>query len=223
MVHIFEEELINHVYEYDVVLVGMGINNSFSRGFANDVAVNFPKVKENENRESPYGDRGKYGTVYETKCEGITFCLCYMHNGGYTKDKEFVSYGNLMKCLEHVAEKYRGKKIASPVIGASKFDGNGNADKIYGIYNDVFTDCDIDIYDFEPETLRDKTYKEMLSVKKMKENGEIDVDEYNRRLNALHWKREHGIFKPMPKGYKRKKKGFSWDNVITVRKTDLEK
>ena len=82
MMHIFEQVLTNHIFEYDVVLVGMGINNSFSRGFANEIAVNFPFVREEENRNSPYGDRNKYGTVCECRCDGYSCCVCDMRNGG---------------------------------------------------------------------------------------------------------------------------------------------
>jgi hypothetical protein len=42
-------------------------------------------------------------------------------------------------------------------------------------------------------------------------------------MNKLYWIRENGIFKQMPGDYRRKKKTFSWDNVITVKKTDLDK
>lgn len=223
MMRIFERALTNHIFDYDVILVGMGINNSFSRGFANEVAVNFPRVREEENKNSPYGDRGKYGTVYECKCDGVIFCMCYMHNGGYRKNKEFLSYEHLRRCLEHVAERYKGKRIASPIIGSSESDGNGDKDKILEIYRRVFQDCDIDIYDFVPEAVRDTTYREMIRLKKMKRNGDIDVDEYNRAINKLYWIRENGIFKPMPENYKRKRKTFSWDNVITVKKSDLDK
>ena len=223
MMHIFEQVLTNHIFEYDVVLVGMGINNSFSRGFANEIAVNFPFVREEENRNSPYGDRNKYGTVFECRCDGVIFCMCYMHNGGYRKNKEYVSYEHLRKCLEHVAEKYKGKRIASPIIGSSKYDGNGDKDKILGIYSRVFQDCNIDVYDFVPEAVRDTTYREMILLKRKKKNGEIGVDEYNRAMNKLYWIRENGIFKQMPGDYRRKKKTFSWDDVITVKKTDLDK
>ena len=56
-----------------------------------------------------------------------------------------------------------------------------------------------------------------------KRKGEITRGEYDDVMNKIYWEKEHGIFKEMPEGYKRKRKTFSWDDVITVRKEDLEK
>lgn len=226
MIAIFDEELIPHVHEYDVILYGMGINNSFSTGFANDIAINFPKVRKDENRESPYGDKRKYGDVYETECDGIRFCACYMHNGGYRKGKdgeEYVDYDALRSCIDKMSQKYRGKKIASPLIGSSAYDGNGDADRIMSLYEDAFKDCDIDLYLYDQKTLRDKIHAEIAELIERKKNGKVTKDEYDDALNRLYWKKDNGIFKEMPDGYKRKRKTFSWDDVITVRKENLEK
>lgn len=224
MVHIFETELIQHVPEYDVVLVGMGINGSFSSGFANEIKVNFPEVKEAENAVSPYGDRTKYGTICPIDCSGVTFCMCYMHNGGYCKKegREYLSYENLRECLETVAKKYGGKKIGSPLIGASKHDGAGDKGAVLEIYNKAFKDCDIDVYDYEQDSFRDRMYKKICLVKKMYKEGSLDREDYELTLRRLCWIRDHGIFKIMPADYDYKKR-FSWDGVITVKKEDLEK
>lgn len=224
MINIFDDELICHVADYDVILFGMGINNSFSGGFANEIAVNFPKVRDDENRDSPYGDKRKYGDVYETECDGIIFCACYMHNGGYRKNgNEYVDYESLKLCIDKMSQKYKGKKIASPLIGASKCDGNGDKERIMSIYRDAFSDCDIDIYVCEQKSAREKAHSEIISLIEKKRKGEITRGEYDDAMNRIYWKKEHGIFKEMPEGYKRKRKTFSWDDVITVRKEDLEK
>lgn len=224
MVRIFETELIKEVFSYDVILVGMGINNSFSEGFAYDVALNFPDVKKRENSISGYGDKRNYGKVLQIPDSGITFCMCYMHTGGYRKnDGEFVDYTALKNCLNYIADRMSGKRIASPLLGSSKFDGNGERGRLLKLYEEAFSDCDIDLYLYEQDTFDDRMYKKILELRKKNSLGEIGKEEFNSQYNRLMWMRKNGIFKEMPEDYRPGKKRFSWDNVITVKKTDLDK
>ena len=82
---ISNKQLIEDVHNYDVILFGMGINNSMNKGLAYDIALNFPEVHTNENLTG-YGDTRKYGTVGETLTEdGVRFCSCYCYNIGLNR------------------------------------------------------------------------------------------------------------------------------------------
>jgi hypothetical protein len=67
---IHDTPLIGEVFNYDVILFVMGINNSMSNGFNYDIAINFPEVLESESKYQ-YGDLRKYGTIHETESENI--------------------------------------------------------------------------------------------------------------------------------------------------------
>ena len=122
MIHIFAQELLPKIKDYDVVLFGMGINNSFAKGLLEEIALNFPKVKEEENSLSAYGDRTKYGKIFTVNVDGIIFCACYMNDGGYNKKRkgsDYVDYDALQSCLRNVKKRYCSKRICAPIIGNS--------------------------------------------------------------------------------------------------------
>lgn len=223
MVNIVKKRLIDCVYSYDVVLVGMGLNNAFSRGFPSYISACFPEVKKIENEESPYGDRRKYGTILPIKHDGITFCMCYVHSGGYRKNGgKFIDTENLKKCLSAVVRKFKGKRIASPLIGTSPFDGGAPAEDIMGIYDTAFSDIDIDVYLYNDTTLNDEVYREFSALRRRYHDKEISKEEFSEGRNRLFWIRDNGIFKEMPEKYEHKT-GFEQDGVISVKKSDLEK
>jgi hypothetical protein len=135
--------------------------------------LNYPYAYE-KNLETKYGDIEKLGTVLECKSEGEpTFCLCFITVGyNFRPDlqKDYLSYEALEKCLKLVNILYKGKKIACPLLGASRFDGNGDKEKIYEIFNKCLTNVDVTIYDYFQKS-RAEEMKEVrdneLAVKKV--------------------------------------------------------
>lgn len=65
---------------------------------------------------------------------------------------------------------YKGKHLASTLLGSSKFDGNGDKEKIRNIITTSLTDVDLTIYDYEQKS-RDEMWKEQyekeMAVKKI--------------------------------------------------------
>ena len=213
-----DRQLIEDVHNYDVILYGMGINNSMNNGFAYDIALNFPIVKETEDATG-YGDIRKYGEINEVETESLLFCACYSYNVGLKRKNngEFIDYAALENCLHKIHNKYKGKHIASPIIGQDKYDGNGDKDKLTKLYEQVFSDCDITLYDFIQQDFRTERYKEAVELRKKYKNREITRDEftYGKKLNE--WKRLHGIFKKMPDGFVYNEKCKS-KNKISIKK-----
>lgn len=81
-----------------------------------------------------------------------TFILCYVNNGINTRPDvkaDFLSYDSLENCLKIVNVLYKGKHLASTLLGSSKFDGNGDKEKIRNIITTSLTDVDLTIYDYE--------------------------------------------------------------------------
>ena len=47
---------------------------------------------------------------------------------------------------------YKGKRVACPLLGNSRFDGNGDKNRILGIFTNIITDVDLDIYDYHQKS-----------------------------------------------------------------------
>ena len=161
-------DLIDHVKDYDVILVGTNVYNSLSQGFAWIVRRFYPFVQA-KNLETKYGDVRKMGTLLECKDEGQpTFVLCYITKGFNFRpdiEKDYLSYESLEKCLKLI------KSIAAPFLGTSRFDGNGDREKIMEIFNNTCSNVDITLYDYYQ-----LTEKEYLARMMDIENKTIKID-----------------------------------------------
>jgi len=145
-----DEDLYNHVGEYDVVLVGTNNYCMMSQGIQLSIMLNYPYVY-NKNLETKYGDPEKLGTILECKSEGEpTFCLCFICGGNFRPDlqKDYLSYESLEKCLKLVNVLYKGKNVATTLLGCSRFDGNGSKEKVLEIFEKCITDVNLTIYDY---------------------------------------------------------------------------
>ena len=198
MVHIVEDiDLINEVFNYSHILVGTSIMNTLGNGFQHKVAINFPEVEDMCKTATKYGDQRKLGTA--TVIEGEpTFILCYITKGRYRPDlkPDTLDYDALRNCLKLIHKRYGGEKIASTIMGASKYEGNGDKEKILAIFEEVFTDCDIWLYDYQQT---DKTEDNREAWQRVMEHmGQPDYMEAKKRF---FWERAFGIYKPLPEGY----------------------
>jgi hypothetical protein len=173
MINVIKDvDLFEHVSDYDAVLIGTNTYCTMSQGIQLKIMLNYHYVYE-KNLETKYADPEKLGTILECKSDGEpTFCLCFITNSyNFRPDlqKDFLSYESLEKCLRLVNLLYRGKKIATTLLGASRFDGNGDKDKIMEIFNNTIKDVDLTIYDYHQksraEEMKEVREKE-LEVKK---------------------------------------------------------
>jgi hypothetical protein len=174
MINIIKDvDIYDHFSEYDAILIGTNLYCTMSQGVQLKVMLNYPYVY-NKNLETKYGDKDKLGTVLECKSEGEpTFCLCFITKGyNFRPDLEsdYLSYEALEKCLNLVNILYKGKNIACPLLGSSRFDGNGNEEKIYEIFNKTLTDVNVTIFDYfqksRAEEIKEVRERE-LAVKKV--------------------------------------------------------
>lgn len=185
-----DEDIYWHFSEYDIILIGTNIYCTMSQGIQLKIMLNYPYVY-NKNLETKYGDMDKMGTILECKSENEpTFCLCFIVKGYNFRpdlEKDYLSYDALENALKLVNVKYKGKKIACPLLGSSRFDGNGDKEKILNIFKKALTDVECTVFDYfqksraeEMKEVRDrelavkknnrKAYYEM--VRKRKEEAE---------------------------------------------------
>lgn len=224
MLTIFAKEIVTNIPGYEVVLVPMGINNSFNSGFRKDIETNFDGIKEAEGQITRYGDKGKYGTISNVNIDGITFVFCYMDKGGY-RGGDSVDYNALDSCLRLVSKRYAGRKIAAPLMGYGRFDGNGDKERILQIFKDRFdvegSETNVDLYVFESTDRRLGFFREIAELRGRYKRKEISSEEYRKRRSEIEWRRRNGVLKKMPDGYEYRPKRAARNEVITVKKKDL--
>lgn len=170
-------DLYEEIDKYDVILVGTNIYCSMSQGFQRKVMLNYPYVQD-ENMSTKYGDETKLGTILECKKDGKpTFVLCYINKGNFRPDlkKDYLSYESLENCLKLVNILYKGKKVACTMLGASKFDGNGDDERIFEIISHNCQSLDLTIYDYIQLSRSEEMKKVRVSELKLKE---IDLEAY---------------------------------------------
>lgn len=166
-------DLSEEIEKYDLLIVTTSTYCTMANGFEREVSLNYPYVRE-ANLNTKYADVSKMGTIIECSKENEpTFILSFICKGyPYRKNGELVdylSYESLEKCLKLINAKYKGRTIACPLIGCSRFDGNGNREKVLEIINNTIKDINLIIYDYYQEERNEKRiriYKEEMEVKK---------------------------------------------------------
>lgn len=201
MINVIKDvDLFDHLSEYYATLIGTNLYCTMSHGLQRKVMLDYPYAYE-RNLETKYGDKEKLGTILECKKENEpTFCLCFIvegYNFRPDKQKDYLSYESLEKCLKLVNIKYKGKDVACPLLGTSRFDGNGDKEKVMEIFNKCITDVNLTIYDYyqksraeEMKEVRDRelavkardyaAYHEMVKERKAKAEDRFKKNGHRR-------------------------------------------
>lgn len=192
-------DLIDDIKKYDVILVGTSIKNTLGNGFQHKIARNFPEVSV-KNKQTKYDDVNKLGT-----CQVITsyvkdgfpiFVLCYITKGRYRPDlkPDTLDYDALESCLSLIEDNFKGKKVATTLLGNSNYEAGGDAKKIYEIIGNVINDVDLYIYDYIQEDYRledNRNYKQICNDYK---NKLIDKDTFYQRKKDYILERKFGKY-----------------------------
>jgi hypothetical protein len=191
-------DIYDHFSEYDAILIGTNLYCTMSQGVQLKVMLNYPYAF-NKNLETKYGDINKLGTILECTSEGEpTFCLCFITKGYNFRpyaESDYLSYEALEKCLKLVNILYKGKNIACPLLGSSRFDGNGDKDKINEIFSKTLTDVDVTIFDYfqksQAEEMKEVRERE-LAVKKVDRKAYYEmVAKRKKEANERYKKNGH--------------------------------
>lgn len=197
-------DLVDDVKKYDVILIGASIKNSKGNGFMHKICRNFPDI-DKVNKETNYDDVNKLGT-----CQVVTsyvnqgfpiFVLCYITKGRYNPSikPDTLDYDALKSCLELVNAHFKGKKVASTLIGNSEFEAGGDAKKIYETIAETTDDIDLYIYDYEQKNYRVEDNDNYFAILNDFHEGKIDRNEYYERKKRFVWEKAFGKYlMPLP-------------------------
>lgn len=165
MVEIIEgESLIEHTSEFDIILIGTNCYQVMRNGIQYEIAHKFPYVQE-ANDKTKYADVSKVGTYIECNQEGNPLIILGFISFGYNfkgNDKEFIDYDGLVNILKFLNIIHKGKTMATTMIGCTPFDGNGDKQKVLGLFNKYLKDINLTIFDYNQETCKRIQKKEYL-------------------------------------------------------------
>lgn len=165
--------------KYDVVLVSTTIYSMLHGGFAMKVGNKYPEVTE-ENDSQPYGDQRRLGTRISVKTnEGPIVSLMYCCQYPTSK-KTFIDYEALEKCLRTANAEFKGKKVMCDILGATRFNGNGDRDKCLELMDKCLSNVDLTVYDYmqysgEEEYKRAKKYLSTLKKNNPEKYAQVNL------------------------------------------------
>lgn len=200
MVNIIKDiDLIDDIKKYDVILIGASIKNGKGNGFQHKVCRNFPLI-DKKNKQTNYDDYRKLGTClvinsYVEKGFPV-FVICYITKGRYTPGKkpDALEYESLESCMNLINENFKGKKIASTIMGYSPFEGGGDKEKILEIINNNSNNIDLYLYDYEQKNYRDEDNENYFAINDLYSNGKITKEEYYDRKKHFLWDKAFGKY-----------------------------
>lgn len=143
-------DLINDVDKFDVILVGTNTYHTMGNGFQKKIRLKYSDTY-NLNLTTKYGDKKKLGTTITTNATP-KISLCFITNGyNFRPDltPDYLDYAALEKCLKWANIEFSGLRVATTLIGGSKFDGNGDKGKILDIISNNSDKMQLFIYDYE--------------------------------------------------------------------------
>ena len=188
---IHNKHLIEDIFDYDVIVLGTGIHNALGNGFQYDVKINFPIVEETV-KKTPYADPRKLGTVTVINGKPV-FCVGFIHQGGYRKDltPDYLKYDSLKNVLSLIDENFENKRIACPLIGCSKYDGNGDENAVLTLFKTLSDRNEYFIYDYEQRDYREVNNEKWNEI--ISKVGKIPYEELRRLKDEYIKIRKYGI------------------------------
>lgn len=167
---VINEPLINHVTEYDGIIIGTNCYQVMRNGFQFEASEKYPYIQE-YNYKTKYGDENKLGNIVECKNDNNPLFILIFISFGYNfkgNDVDFFDYDALVKSLKLINILYSGKSLATTMIGCSKYDGNADKNKILDMLNKYVTNFNLTLYDYKQEshkTIKQRKYLQDIKKK----------------------------------------------------------
>ena len=192
MINVVEnKQLIYDINQYDVILIGTSINNALGNGFQYQIKKSFPEV-DIANKNTPYGDIRKLGTVQVVKKYNKIFCLCYINKSRRRPDlcPDYLDYQALESCMQIINNNFQNKKIASTILGHSLYEGDGDKERIMEIINNNSNNINLTLYDYQQPDYKQEQNERWQKIKDA--IGKISTEEYREMKKLYHWQNAYG-------------------------------
>ena len=160
--------------KYDVVLLGTSIYCMLTNGFQSKMRLKYPYI-EQANDSTNYGDKRKLGKRLTLEGTPI-ISLLYIANHPHSK-REFIDYNALEHALATANAEFKGKKVLTTVLGCSRFDGNGDRNKVIPMMERLMQNMYVDVYDYLQLPKRDEI---RLYFNKIKTFEKTDLAKYEQ-------------------------------------------
>ncbi|MCD8208281.1 MAG: hypothetical protein LUD72_10125 [Bacteroidales bacterium] len=163
---------------YDVILVGMGLRWSISGRFQWRMATKYPEIIAMD-RSGGFNDHRRLGTRKTIEGNPTISLMYYYRKMPVGVTKPSVIYEALEKCLTTANTEFKGKKVATLIAGATRYDGKGDREKCLDLLKRCMNDVDLYVYDCDvPSAREDNTAaKEFMSaLRKTKPKGFAKYD-----------------------------------------------
>jgi hypothetical protein len=194
MVKIIKDiDLIDHINDYDVILVGINTYHAMGNGFPRKVRLKYPPTYT-LNTSTKYGDINKIGNRISTTGTPI-FSLCFItHSYNFRPDlhPDYLNYDALENCIKTANIEFSGLNVATTMLGCSKFDGNGDKDRVMEILNRNSDKINLFVYDYVQMKGKIENAIRHLSIinnesydKKKKDELIKEAKEEDKKLNSM--------------------------------------
>lgn len=155
-------DLAYETEKYDVILIGTNVYQMLSNGFQGKMVNKYPIIQEENDEKTGYADMRLIGKRFTIRDMKPIISLCYIVGYPYPRHTS-VHYDALEQCVATAAAEFKGMKVATTVMGSSRFDGNGDHDECLRLIEENCKDLDLTVYDYEQVSLneeRHRLYKE---------------------------------------------------------------
>lgn len=137
-------DLVKDRNNFDVIAHQCNCFWSFGAGIAAQIKVHIPEAYQAD-LKTKYGDRNKLGTNSYSETTPVVANMYGQYK--YTRHEVDTNYDALRKCMQLLKQKFSGKKIGLPLIGAGLAAGDWTI--IENIINQELHDEDVTVVIWE--------------------------------------------------------------------------
>lgn len=185
------KDAIYEVEKYDVVLIATSIYCLFNGGFGMKMRNKYPIIEE-VNNEQPYADTRRLGKRLTMDLnDGPTISLLYCCKFPRL-NSEYIDYDAFENCLKTANVEFKGKNVMCDMLGMTKFNGNGDAEKCKEIIERCLTNVNLTIYDYTQYSKKEEKTRAISFIKQLRvndpkryENLDLAVDELLAKLYVI--------------------------------------
>lgn len=172
------KDLFSVTEEYPVVLVGTNVYCLLSNGIQRKLRKKYP-ILNDANMKMSYGDIKRIGTRLNVMTDKTLFSLCYITgypNARPDLQKDYLHYDGLINCLQTADIEFANCKVATTLMGTSRFDGNGDIERVKKIFETHVKNMELDVYLYRQISRDEENKQQWLEIQQYKKTDRATYD-----------------------------------------------